>query len=91
MIYRGRYLASDGHRIPFVMGTLANNKMLIKYDVEGKRLPVCHEIPIKHNTKVVWKCNAKSISCDNTYDMFMLFERDSAYANATFRHFTGIK
>jgi len=47
-------------------------------------------IPIKHNGSVLWRCNAKSISCENAYDMFQLFKRDQAYANATFRHFTGI-
>lgn len=88
--YYGNYHTRDGRAIPYLMGLLDSNKMVIKYDVDGERFPAYHVIPVKHNKSVIWKCNAKSISCGNVYDMFQLFQRDEAYANATFRHFTGI-
>ncbi|MBP3899087.1 MAG: hypothetical protein J6D57_14800 [Mogibacterium sp.] len=91
MIYRGKYLAHDGRRIPYILGTLGLNKMVIKYDLEGEKLPAVHEIPIRYNGSVVWKCNTKSISCNSTSAMFRLFEQYPAYAGATFRYFTGIK
>ena len=90
LTYHGEYHTRDGRTIPYLLGTLEANKLVIKYDVDGERLPTYHVIPIKHNGSVIWRCNAKSISCENAYDMFQLFKRDQAYANATFRHFTGI-
>ena len=78
-IYCGQY----GH-VPYIIQIGWKNIYILFYENEIKVKAITDE-----DSDILWKLNKKSIKYQSPKQLLDLFQREDAYANATFRHFCG--
>lgn len=90
-IYCGEYTTSAGQKIPYVMTIGEANLCWIKYDLgDGQREKVI-KAEVDEQSEYSWKIKRRTLYYKSPKQLLRLFNEFDAYANMTFRKFTGIE
>ena len=88
-VYCGDYIRKDGSKIPYVFMIGCNN-LYVKYDAgDGQREKQIRAVT-DENGDISWRLTHKKIYYRSPAQLKHLFTEFDSYANATFRHMTGL-
>lgn len=87
--YCGDYKAKDGRTVPYVF-TIGCNNLYVKYDAGDGQIQKSIRAVTDENGDISWRLTRKKIYYRSPSQLKHLFMEFDAYANATFRHITGI-
>lgn len=88
-VYVGDYIAKDGRRIPYVF-EIGYNRLYVKYDAGSGQMEKSAKAVTDEYGDVSWRLLKNKICYRSPSQLKRLFTEFDGFANATFRHMTGI-